>query len=203
MHDLAVMYARVLDILRASSEDYFDADGNTQTYPRPPKPSDLEVVALAATAECLECGSENLLWAKFHEYPALLPHRGTRQRYNARRRRLRPEIDRANARIADWLDDGRGGDALVIDSMPIETVRVTRARPSPARADAPSSTPSAPTKPITPRRSVGSSGTSSTQSSRPQAFTSSTSCVPPPTTTSRSSRNSSASPGTAPSTRAS
>ena len=125
MHDLPAMYARILDIVASSAEACFRPDGNTRAYPKPPKLTDLEVIALASTAESLEVDSENLLWAKLRDYPDFLPHRCGRQAFNRRRRRLRRQIDLVNATIADWLDPET--ESLVVDSMPLETVRITRA----------------------------------------------------------------------------
>ena len=133
MHDLPAMYARVHDIIATMASRCFLPDGNTRTYPKPPTLTDLEVIALAATAEALEIDSENLLYAKLLDYPDFLPQRCGRQAFNRRRRRLRRYIDHVNATLADWLDNGQ--ELLMVDSMPIETVRITRADKSRACRD--------------------------------------------------------------------
>lgn len=128
MHDLPAIYARVTDIVRAGAVDCFADDGNARTYPHPPKLTDREVVCLAVTAEALECDSENTLYAKLASYEGFLPHRCGRQSFNRRRRRLRPLIDEVNRALAAFMDDG--SELLTVDSMPIETVRVTNASQS-------------------------------------------------------------------------
>ena len=128
MHDLPAMYARVTDIVRAGAVDCFAADGNARTYPHPPKLTDREVVCLAVTAEALECDSENTFYAKLDSYEGFLPHRCGRQSFNRRRRRLRPLIDEVNQALAAFMDDG--SELLTVDSMPIETTRVTNASQS-------------------------------------------------------------------------
>ena len=128
MHDLAQRYARVLDILSTAAPDSFTFDGNHRRYPRPPKMTDLEVVALAVTAESLQIDSEALLWAKLADYPALLPHRGHRASFNRRRRRLGALTNRIHGAIADFID--LGGDVLLFDSIPVETARLTHERRS-------------------------------------------------------------------------
>ena len=130
MHDLPTMYRRVLDILTAAAPELFPHGGNARRYPAPPKLSDLEVVALATTAEALEIDSERLLYAKLGDYPGLFGDPGHRASFNRRRRRLHRLIDQANARLAAWIEEPQ--EALVTDSMPIETVRITRANASKA-----------------------------------------------------------------------
>ena len=128
MHDLPAMYAHFHGAVAAIGERYFGPGGNHFAYPNPPKLSDLEVVALACTAEAIECDSENLLFAKLRDYPELLPHRGTRQRYNARRRRLHDLIDECLRVGSAWIDEP--DEALLTDSMPIPTASVKRERRS-------------------------------------------------------------------------
>lgn len=125
MHDLPAMYAHFYDALAATGEQCFDHDGNHFRYRNPPKLSDREVIALACTAEALECDSENLLFAKLRDYPDLLAHRGSRQRYNVRRRRLHDLIDVCLRTVSAWIDDDPR-EALLTDSMPIPTASVKR-----------------------------------------------------------------------------
>ena len=130
MHDLPTMYRRILDIVTTAASQLFPHDGNARLYPVPPKLSDLEVVALATTAETLEIDSEALLYAKLRDYPHLFDDAGHRAPFNRRRRRLHALIDQVNACIATWIEEP--GVALVTDSMPIETSRITRANRSKA-----------------------------------------------------------------------
>lgn len=128
MHDLPAIYKHFFDIVTCVAEDYFDEKGNSRFYPNPPKLSDLEVVALACCAEALEIDSENLLFSKLASYPTLLNHRGSRQRYNARRRNLISLIDLCLRCASEFIDEA--GDHLVTDSMPLATAHIKRERRS-------------------------------------------------------------------------
>ena len=63
MHDLFVIYTKVKRCVRAISKDRLDKEGNLKSYSHKPKMSDLEVISLAITAECLSIDSENLLFS--------------------------------------------------------------------------------------------------------------------------------------------
>jgi len=124
MHDLPAMYDHFLGTLKATSEQYFGVDGNHHVYSYQPKLTDLEVVALACTAEALEIDSENLLFSKLDSYPNFLTHKCTRQRYNARRRNLHELIDKCLREASLWIDEF--DEALLTDSMPIPTASIKR-----------------------------------------------------------------------------
>ena len=128
MHDLNAIYNHFFDVVSCITKDSLDADGNIRFYPNPPKLSDHEVVALACSAEALEIDSENLLFSKLASYPLLLPHRGSRQRYNARRRFLNPFIEKCLRDASTFIDEP--SDHLVIDSMPLATAHIKRERRS-------------------------------------------------------------------------
>ena len=130
MHDLHAIYTHYYDALSAVAEHHFDSLGNACTYTHPPKLTDLEVIALACAAEALEIDSENLLFAKLTDYPDLLAHRCSRQRYNARRRRLSGLIDTCLREASEWIDEY--SEALLTNSMPIPTASDKRERRSKA-----------------------------------------------------------------------
>lgn len=93
MHDLKSIYNKALDCLNSVTKDYFDDLGNTRHYPNKPKFSDLEVIALAITSECLQIDSENLLWSKLQkDYSDLFTELPHRTNYNKRRRNLASRI---------------------------------------------------------------------------------------------------------------
>jgi len=64
MHDLTAIYRKVEKVLKMYTKEYFEYGWNIQFYPNKPKMTDLEVIALSITAECLQIDSENLLWSK-------------------------------------------------------------------------------------------------------------------------------------------
>lgn len=128
MHDLPAMYTLCYDVITAQANDLFDEHGNSRDYPHPPKLSDREIIALAVSAEALGVDSELQLFAHLRDYPELLPHRCSRQRFNARRRGLAQLIDRCLRKVSEALD--LDGEHLVVDSMPIPTASVKRERRS-------------------------------------------------------------------------
>ena len=131
MHDLKTIYNKVESTLKSQAKEYFGKRGNVQVYPNPPKLSDLQVVSLAITSECLQIDSENLLWSKLKkDYPKLfkqLPHRTT---YNRRRRRLSELISNCNNKLSDYLYSEKPDNTLIIDSMPIPVCKIVREKSS-------------------------------------------------------------------------
>ena len=133
MHDLKAIYAKVEEVIENTSKQYFEYEGNIQFYPNPPSMTDLQVIALSITAECLQIDSENLLWSKLKkDYPYLfdtLPHRTT---FNRRRKRLVSTMSLCLTEMADVISEQMFSDTLIIDSMPIPTCRIVRERSSKA-----------------------------------------------------------------------
>ena len=128
------MYERVHVIVCTLAAHYFNKSGSIQAYSRRPTFPDREVIALAITAECLECDSENLLLSKLAGGLPRLPHspRPHSANYNRRHRR-HTLINNINAHIAACVDlDDEG---LVIDSMSLPTVEPKRDNSSRACRD--------------------------------------------------------------------
>lgn len=94
-----------------------DTSSRTRVY-------DIQVIALACTAEALEIDSENLLFSKLASYPTLLKDRCTRQRYDLRRRRLHDLIKICLRSLSEWIEDPT--EVLLTDSIPIPTASVKR-----------------------------------------------------------------------------
>ena len=77
--------------------------------------ADLEVIALSCTMEALGIDSENLLWSKIKtDYPAWSQSLICRSRFNRRRRRLQPYIERLQQKVAEKLQ--QESQVLVVDS---------------------------------------------------------------------------------------
>ena len=131
MHDLKTIYNKVKRSLKIVAKDYFDCTGNTRFYPNRPKMSDLEIVALAITSECVQVDSENLLWSKLlKDYPSLfkeLPHRTT---FNRRKRFLTEVINYCNNLLSDAIYIVHPDTTLIIDSMPIAVCKIIREKSS-------------------------------------------------------------------------
>jgi hypothetical protein len=119
------MYNTTLNLLNDQAKCCFAFDGNVQFYPNAPACSDIEIVALAITAENLEIDSENLLFAKVRtDYPQWFERLCHRVRYNKRRRRLVDTIIACMELLADSLDDL--SEDLIVDSMPLPTAHIKR-----------------------------------------------------------------------------
>lgn len=125
MHDLAAIYTKVFTTLKREAKDYFPFGENHCFYPNTPKMSDLAVISLAITSECLNISSENLLWSKItKDYQHLFPKLIHRVSFNRRRKRLRDLLLSCTEVLAGQLDCE--SDELIIDSIPLPTCRTIR-----------------------------------------------------------------------------
>lgn len=120
------MYKKHLSYLREALEGSL-TNGNFKRRPSNSKMSDIEVIALAVTAEANSIDSENLLFSKLrsdygHHFPNLID----RTRFNRRRRGLEPWIREAARRLGASMD--RVDSPLVVDSMPCPVIRNARER---------------------------------------------------------------------------
>ena len=89
--------------------------------------TDLEIVALAITAECLQIDSENLLWSKLKtDYTDLLSQLPHRTKFNKRRKRLTETMNQCLNKLSDLLTRQVGTEILIVDSMPIPICRIVR-----------------------------------------------------------------------------
>lgn len=125
MHDLKQIYNKVFNLLKNRAIEYFAVDGNSKFYPNKPAFSDLGVVCLAITAECVQIDSENLLWSKLKkDYPdwySSLPHR---TRFNHRRKKLADIITNCSIILAQDLMTS--DQDLIIDTIPIPVCHMAR-----------------------------------------------------------------------------
>ncbi len=125
MHDIKRIYDQVKETLSNHAQQYFAFDENNQFYPNKPSFSDLELVSLALTAECVQIDSENYLWSKLQsDYKSDFLHLPHRTKFNKRRKRLSDVIAQCMAVFRDKLMTP--SDLLIIDSMPIPTCCITR-----------------------------------------------------------------------------
>lgn len=127
MHDLPSMYEKTVAHVRSVLGHRASAEGNFHRCVRRPKMTDLEVIALALTAESMGIDSENLLFSKLRsDYRDRFPGLIERTRFNRRRRALSGHIlsfaSEAGARAA--ADTG----VHLVDSMPCPVVRNSRER---------------------------------------------------------------------------
>ena len=92
-----------------------------------PKFSDLEVVALALTAEAESIDSEKWLFEyKLQEYKDDIPNLISRRQFNDRRKKTSGLCEEIRKRIAMKMDGGE--EQFFVDSKPIEVCRVARGK---------------------------------------------------------------------------
>jgi len=72
MHDLKSTYDKLYPIVQSSMRNYVNSSGNIKKTGSEPKFSDVSVITLSLSAECLSIDSENLLFKKLtSEYSVL------------------------------------------------------------------------------------------------------------------------------------
>ena len=129
MHDLYSIYTKVLKQVKSCLEEYLVGGGNVRFYSNKPKMSDVEVISLALTAECLGIDSENLLWSKIQkDYRNKFPNLIHRTRYNARRKSLRDWFIYCSHLWSEKITDQH--DQYIVDSIPIPVCRIAREKSS-------------------------------------------------------------------------
>lgn len=131
MHDLKAIYTKVRTSILSTAKHCFAYGENHRFYPNPPKMSDLEVISLSITAECLEIDSENLLWSKLKkDYADLFPNLTCRTRYNIRRKQLSDVLQECLDALSDFIDVHRPSATLIVDSIPIPICSIVREKTS-------------------------------------------------------------------------
>ena len=125
MHNLKSNFDKILNITKSFFKGSTDPDGNYYFYPRKPKMSDCEVIALSLLGETIGIDSENYLFGKiksdhFQDFPNLID----RSRFNRRRKRLGDLIARLNCQMSSLLNEGE--DLYLVDSIPIPICKNAR-----------------------------------------------------------------------------
>jgi len=125
MHNIKTNFEKFHQIAKSLFKSEVDRHKNFQFYAMKPKMSDLEIVSLSCCMEALSIDSENLLWSKLKkEYSTDFPNLIDRSRFNRRRRRLTPFIEKTQQLIASKLDNQSA--RLVVDSVPVPVVKMAR-----------------------------------------------------------------------------
>lgn len=127
MHNLRLKFDKILLIVKRSLENLLDDDGNIPKRGPKPQFSDIEVITLSLLSECLMYDSENYLFAMLHKnYQSEFPKLIERSRYNRRRRALVHLKEQVRQHLVGHL--AQGEDTFVIDSMPIQICKFSRAK---------------------------------------------------------------------------
>lgn len=91
MHNLSSNFCQFLEITKSVFKSSINGDNNFKFYPRKPKLSDCEVIALVLTVESLGIDSENYFFAKLkNDYTTDFPGLTHRCNFNCRRKTLYP-----------------------------------------------------------------------------------------------------------------
>lgn len=117
MHNLEANYHKILEVLNT-----IDRKSNFLNQKRKPRLSDKELIALNLTSEYLGIDSEYDL---FRKLPTLISSKIERSVYNRRRRKLFPYIEMIRTKLA--LSFNEYEDCFIVDSMPLEVCKISRA----------------------------------------------------------------------------
>ena len=120
MSDLQTVYSKILALLHE-----VEPNDNFLKQIRKPKLSDKELLALSLAAETLGIDSEHFL---FKQLPECIQGKIERSVYNRRARGLSFKLEEIRQLIVLSLDDG--DDINIIDSMPLEACKMSRAKRS-------------------------------------------------------------------------
>lgn len=125
MHNIRTNFRKFHEICKDLFQEEVHASGNFQFYPKAPKMTDLQIVALSLCMEALSIDSENLLWSKLKtDYATLFPKLIDRSRFNRRRKRLQPQIAQVQEIVSEKLEHMTK--TMIIDSVPVPVVKLAR-----------------------------------------------------------------------------
>jgi len=89
MHNIKFNFDKIVEVIKDIIRDKINEKGNYKRRGTVPQFSDIEVIALSLTAECLSIDSENHLFSKLNtEYKDEFKNIVSRRQYNDRRKLL-------------------------------------------------------------------------------------------------------------------
>lgn len=125
MHNIKTNFDKILVVIKDILSDEINDSGNYLRRGTIPKFSDIEVMALSLTAECLSIDSENYLFSKLtEEYVKEFDNLISRRQYNDRRKLLFEKTENVRKLLSDRIN--RQADIFAIDSMPLEICKLSR-----------------------------------------------------------------------------
>lgn len=125
MHNIKTNFDKIVDVLKDIIGDEINEKGNFLRRGTKPRFSDIEVIALSLTAECLSIDSENSLFSKLHkEYMGVFTNLISRRQYNDRRKLLFEKTENVRKLMSGRLN--KQADVFAIDSMPLEICKISR-----------------------------------------------------------------------------
>lgn len=127
MHNLIENFTKILSIVKKNLTDILDEHGNLKKPGNRPKFSDAEVIGLSLLAEALMFDSEHYLFKVLNKnFKAAFPNLIDRSGYNRRRRNLNGLTQKVWRSLSRQLSGNE--DTFVIDSMPINICKFSRAK---------------------------------------------------------------------------
>lgn len=125
MHCIKSNFDKIMRVLREILGQDIPATGNINRPGPKPKFTDLEVIALSLTSECLGIDSELYLFHKLEsEYKEAFPFLISRRQYNDRRKILFQLQEEVRAKLSGKLNEIN--EVYAIDSMPLEICKLSR-----------------------------------------------------------------------------
>ncbi len=129
MHNLSTNFMIFLDIAKSVFKSSINTDDNFKFYPRKPKLSDCDILALALSAESIGIDSETYLFGKlkkdyFEQFPQLI----RRCNFNRRKKVLAWYLQQLNQFLADRMNEGEN--VFIIDSIPVPICKIAREKSS-------------------------------------------------------------------------
>jgi Transposase DDE domain len=125
MHNIKTNFDKILGVIKDIIGDEINEKGNYLRRGTRPKFSDIEVIALSLTAECLSIDSESHLFSKLNkEYLNDFENLISRRQYNDRRKLLFEKTEGVRKSMAERIN--KQADVFAIDSMPLEICKISR-----------------------------------------------------------------------------
>ncbi|MFZ6023793.1 MAG: IS982 family transposase [Bacteroidota bacterium] len=125
MHNIRSNFTKILEVVKEILSDEINGKGNYRRRGTVPRFSDIEVISLSLTSECLGIDSENLLFSKLAtEYTNDFENLISRRQYNDRRKLLFEKTEVVRKSMAERLN--KQVDIFAIDSMPLEICKISR-----------------------------------------------------------------------------
>ena len=129
MHNLKTNFDKFFGITKSFFAPRINTFDNFMDYPRKPKMSDCQIIALVLTAESIGIDSENYLFGKLKsDHAEDFPNLIDRSNFNRRRKRLYPLLADLNKGLADILNEGEN--AYLVDSIPVPVCQIAREKRS-------------------------------------------------------------------------
>lgn len=125
MHNIRTNFDKIFGVIKDILGKEINEKGNFPRRGTRPRFSDIEVITLSLTAECLSIDSENHLFSKLiKEYPGEFSNMISRRQYNDRRKLLFEKTEDVRKLMAERLN--QQADVFAIDSMPLEICKISR-----------------------------------------------------------------------------